>query len=131
MKQQLKSKEYVAEKKYWKNVADRFENAYKMEYNNTTQEADIRFKRTISNNNPNNIYDLDKMTYLDYEGKIRSIPSQLEYSLKTYNQDTDSFEDNGAGKYLRYTTLEDFYEKLSLEEMDYVTTQISGIASKE
>lgn len=126
-----KSKEYVAEKKYWKNVADRFENAYKMEYNNTTQEADIRFKRTISNNNPNNIYDLDKMTYLDYEGKIRSIPSQLEYSLKTYNQDTDSFEDNGAGKYLRYTTLEDFYEKLSLEEMDYVTTQISGIASKE
>lgn len=41
-----KSKEYIAEKKYWKNVADRFENAYKMEYNNTTQEADVRYAKS-------------------------------------------------------------------------------------
>lgn len=45
-----KSAEYKQEKKYWKEVANRFEKAFNMEYNRGTNGADTRFAKSTNDN---------------------------------------------------------------------------------
>ena len=99
-----KSAEYKAEKKYWKNVANRFEKAFNMEYNRGTNGADTRFAKSS-----------------DIARKIFPNDTTIDDLIS---------DDPRKEKFKKWSNSSNYF-KLSFEVMDEINAVVSSKAQKE
>ena len=92
---------------FWRNVANRFEKAYKMKYNNSTNEASTRYKATPKNNPNGHVKEFLKLTGKQQQEAhrvISPVASRLAgieeaYSATDINGTTFKFEIFEDGNY--------------------------------
>lgn len=88
-----KSAEYKAEKRYWRDVADKFEKAFNMEYNNN-EKANTKFtKFATRENNPyghiKDFVNLSEETQADAHKVISPLAAELNSKGKQFGTTTD------------------------------------------